>query len=259
MALQVASANGRVIVIGAGIVGTCCALCLQREGFRVTLMDHDEPGSGCSAGNAGLIHSGSVLPLATPGILRRVPGMLVDPKGPLLIRWRYLPALLPWLLRLARNAAPARVEATSRALVPLLRGAMDAYRTFIPRARIHHLFKAQGELYVFRGEAAGAAIAARLALFQTHGIAAIKLDAAALREREPALSGAYTHGYHLPGSAYTVDPRGLTRALAAAFVAEGGELVCLQARGVGRRDRGVVVETTGPTLTCDRVVIAAGA
>jgi glycine/D-amino acid oxidase-like deaminating enzyme len=259
MGPQVARSNGRVIVVGAGIVGTCCALFLQREGFRVTLMDHDEPGSGCSAGNAGLIHSGSVLPLATPGILRRVPGMLTDPDGPLLIRWRYLPALLPWLLRLARNAAPARVEATSRALVPLLRGAMEAYRTFIPRVRIHHLFKDQGELYVFRGEDAGAEIAAKLALYQTHGIAAVELGAAALREREPALSSDYTRGYHLPGSVYTVDPRGLTRALAAGFVAEGGELLRAQARGVARRDRGVVVETSGPSLTCGRLVVAAGA
>src|SRR3984893_11048453 len=84
MGPQVARSNGRVIVVGAGIVGTCCALFLQREGFRVTLMDHDEPGSGCPAGNAGATHSGAVLPLATPEILRRVPGMLTDPEGPLL-------------------------------------------------------------------------------------------------------------------------------------------------------------------------------
>jgi len=136
---------------------------------------------------------------------------------------------------------------------------MEAYRAFIPRVRIHHLFKNQGELYVFRGEAAGPAIADKLALYQTHGIAAVELGAAALREREPALSSAYTHGYHLPGSAYTVDPRGLTRALAAGFVADGGELLRAQARGVSRRGRGVVVETSGPSLTCDRLVVAAGA
>jgi glycine/D-amino acid oxidase-like deaminating enzyme len=185
--------------------------------------------------------------------------MLTDPDGPLLIRWRYLPALFPWLLRLARNAAPARAEAISRALVPLLRGAMEAYRMFIPRVRIHHLFKDRGELYVFRNEAAGTTIADKLALYRAHGIAADALDAAALRAREPALSSSYTRGYHLPGSTYTVDPRGLTRALAAGFVADGGEIVRLHARRIARRDRRVAVETTGPTLTCDRLVVAAGA
>ena len=116
MGPQLASSNGRVVVIGAGIVGTCCALFLQREGFRVTLMDHDEPGSGCSAGNAGLIHSGSVLPLATPGILRRVPGMLTDPEGPLLIRWRYLPvaAALAAAARAQRRARTRRGDLRAR-------------------------------------------------------------------------------------------------------------------------------------------------
>ena len=85
MTLKHPQSNGRarVLVVGAGIVGTCCALWLQRHGFAVTLLDRNEPGSGCSAGNAGILHSGSVLPLATVGILRRVPQMLLDPDGPL--------------------------------------------------------------------------------------------------------------------------------------------------------------------------------
>ena len=33
-----------VTVIGAGIVGVCCALHLQREGLKVRLIDKGEPG-----------------------------------------------------------------------------------------------------------------------------------------------------------------------------------------------------------------------
>lgn len=42
-----------VAVIGAGIVGICSAAFLQREGYRVTLIDAEDPGTMTSFGNAG--------------------------------------------------------------------------------------------------------------------------------------------------------------------------------------------------------------
>ena len=47
--------NGRdrIVVVGAGIVGVCTAWHLLRRGADVTLIDRDEPGLGCSYGNAG--------------------------------------------------------------------------------------------------------------------------------------------------------------------------------------------------------------
>ena len=55
-------------VLGAGVVGLCCAVSLQRAGFSVTLLDRLDPGTGTSFGNAGLIQIDSVVPIATPGI-----------------------------------------------------------------------------------------------------------------------------------------------------------------------------------------------
>ena len=84
-----------IAVIGAGIVGVCVALSLRREGFAVTLVDRQGPGEGTSFGNAAVISPDIVVPAATPGIVRRVPGMLLDPLGPLRIRWSYLPRVAP--------------------------------------------------------------------------------------------------------------------------------------------------------------------
>ena len=67
-----------ITVIGAGMVGTCCALYLQNEGFAVTLLDRSGPGEGASAGNLGGFGVASCPPLAMPGVLRKVPGMLLD-------------------------------------------------------------------------------------------------------------------------------------------------------------------------------------
>ena len=41
-------------IIGAGIQGICISLCLIKKGFKVTLIDHDDPGKdSASYGNAG--------------------------------------------------------------------------------------------------------------------------------------------------------------------------------------------------------------
>ena len=78
-----------VTVVGAGIVGVCSALWLQRAGFRVTLIDAGAVGEGASFGNAGNISPGAVVPYLIPGIWREAPGWLMNPEGPRAVRPGY--------------------------------------------------------------------------------------------------------------------------------------------------------------------------
>ena len=67
--------NGRdaVVVIGAGIVGVCTAWHLLRRGANVLLIDRDEPGLGCSYGNAGAVSFGAARSLPPEYRLGPVP------------------------------------------------------------------------------------------------------------------------------------------------------------------------------------------
>ncbi|TJW92849.1 FAD-dependent oxidoreductase, partial [Neisseria gonorrhoeae] len=97
-----APSTGRhVAIIGAGAVGVISAIEALRTGHRVTLIDPGEPGGqqAASCGNAGWLSSHSVIPPAEPGTWKKVPGYLMDPLGPLAIRWSYLPKALPWLVK----------------------------------------------------------------------------------------------------------------------------------------------------------------
>ena len=87
--------EAEVLVVGAGIVGICCALSLLEKGKRVRLVDKGEPGQGASYGNAGVISPWSCVPQSMPGLWKRVPGWLLDPEGPVSIRPGYLPRVLP--------------------------------------------------------------------------------------------------------------------------------------------------------------------
>ena len=87
---------GEAIVVGAGIVGVSCALYLQRDGHRVTLLDPKGPGNGASFGNAGNLGWASCVPAAMPGVLKKVPQMLFDANGPLKLHWGHVPAAAGW-------------------------------------------------------------------------------------------------------------------------------------------------------------------
>src|ERR1700722_10542227 len=119
-----------IVVIGAGIVGAATAVELLRDGHTVTIVEPGDPGGeqAASYGNGTLLNPSSVIPMSAPGIWKKVPGYLRDPLGPLAIRWRYLPRLLPWLWRfITAGSTSAKVAAIARALQPLLAEAPERH------------------------------------------------------------------------------------------------------------------------------------
>ena len=144
--------SGHTVVIGGGIVGVCCAKCLQQDGHRVTVIDSNGPGEGCSSGNAGQFVTGYCVPLGLPGIVRQVPKMLLDPLGPLTIRWQYLPWLLPWLLRFTAASSARRVQKIAGALHALNKDAMQDFAPLLKDAGAEHLVINNGRLDVYGSE-----------------------------------------------------------------------------------------------------------
>ena len=143
-----------IAVIGAGIVGTCVAYTLARSGAQVTLIDRDEPGQGASFGNSGAISPGSVAPLAMPGVVKTVPGMMVDPESPLFLPPGYLPRALPWLMAFVASSSPERVAQTGVKLADLHRGAIAAHEAMTREVGVPELFMRRGHLHLYPDEAA---------------------------------------------------------------------------------------------------------
>ena len=95
--------NLKIGIIGAGIQGVCNALFLQKKGYQVTLFDRDEPGNAASYGNAGHFSPYASVPLNRPDILSDVPAMLMSSRGPLALKWNYVPKMIPWFSRFVFN------------------------------------------------------------------------------------------------------------------------------------------------------------
>ncbi|MCH7794855.1 MAG: FAD-dependent oxidoreductase [Proteobacteria bacterium] len=249
-----------VVVIGAGIVGVCSALALLRAGFRVTLLERDAPGQGASFGNGAVIGEAAVVPVATPGLLRKVPGMLLDPRGPLALRWSYLPRIAPWLLRFAAASRPKRVEQISIALAALLAGSFAAFDRLLAAADAADMLRRTGWLCVYETEAGLEAYRPMLELQRRRGVSFDILNRDALREFEPALGPIFARAVYYPDVGYALDGLRLVQVLAAAFGRHGGTLTRAEARGfeIGPDGPRAVLTEAGP-VPCDAVVVAAGA
>lgn len=250
----------RVAVIGAGIVGVSAALYLQRDGRQVTLIDPRGPGEGASRGNASVIAAESCVPVATPGIVRRVPGMLMDPLGPLAIRWAYLPKLAPWLWHFIRASTPARVEEISIALRSILRNCTDAFLPLLEAAGEPGMIRRTGWLGVYETEAKWQSAQWALDLQRRRGVEFQVLEAEDIRQFEPSLAPIYRHAVFYPENAYIVNNFRMVQALGAAFVRNGGVHVREEAHDFEFGPNGPShVLTNGGRHACDAVVITAGA
>src|SRR5580658_8905927 len=119
------------IVLGAGVAGLSTALYLQRAGVAVAVIDPLGPAGGASFGNAGLLSPDTAVPIALPGMLRKVPGWLTDPLGPLSVRPSYFPRALPWLLRWIESGRLSRVLAISDAMRALHRETLTCWQELL--------------------------------------------------------------------------------------------------------------------------------
>lgn len=214
-----------IVVVGAGIVGACVAYALRRRGLEVDLIDREEPGRGASFGNSGAISPGSVVPLATPGVLGTVPGMLLDPSAPLYVPPSYLVKAFPWLVRFVAAARPERVRAISQALATLHAGAIENHLRLAAEVGAPELVIRAGHLHLYRDAAAREADAASWDLRRRHGVAFEPLDRDGVLALEPGVAGGYAAGVFLADHATCTNPHRYVTRIVAAFVERGGQLV----------------------------------
>lgn len=261
MATVQGASGAPVIVIGGGLVGLSSALQLQRRGVEVTLLDPGDIEAAASYGNAGQIVVGAVVPVAGPGTLAKVPRWLADPLGPLAIRWRYLPRMIPWLVRFLRAGRRDRVAAISAAMASLSDHVLLDTQGLVDEADAAILLRPSPHLSLYRDRASWEADGPGWALRVKAGQPYALLEGDALRDSEPALGPAVGFAAAMLGRYYVSDPGALMLAYAARFRAQGGAIHVGRATGF-RRDGAHVVGVEladGATLPASAVVLAAGA
>ncbi|WP_406834003.1 NAD(P)/FAD-dependent oxidoreductase [Pseudomonas asiatica] len=254
------SSSQNAVVIGGGIVGVCCALYLQREGHKVTLIDPAAPGDSTAKWSCGQMAVSEVIPLSKPGILMKIPGWLLDQKGPLALRPSALPGILPWFLRFLACARSSKIHEIAEDMARLTQHVYTDYAPLLDACPDKSLLGDRPILEVFDSPAGLAHERPHLELRKQLGFKSEELDGAAIGDLEPALAGKFQHGLMFPDWRAVSDTEGFIAALTESFIAQGGVRLRQTAVKIDEnhdRASGVTM-ANGIRLPADHVVVAAG-
>tara|TARA_B100000809_G_scaffold153653_1_gene151039 strand:- start:1044 stop:2294 length:1251 start_codon:yes stop_codon:yes gene_type:complete len=203
-----------VTVIGAGIVGICCALELANSGLTVRVIDREGPAEGTSFGNAGVISPWSCVPQSLPGQWKNIPRWILSPEGPVALRWSYLPYLMPWLARFLASAQVSRIDRIADGILSLNRNCPDLYRELLRGTGHENLVRDSCYIHVFRDSRQADSGQVQWALRRERGVPMEFVSGDEAREIEPALSPAYQGAVLIRGQARALNPGRLGQVLA---------------------------------------------
>jgi D-amino-acid dehydrogenase len=255
-----AAESETAVVVGGGIVGTCCALYLQRSGYQVTLVDPAEPGDSTAKWSCGQISVGEIIPLSKPGILMKIPGWLIDQTGPLALRPGALPGILPWFLRFLSCARHGRITEIAGEMASLTQNVFADYAPLLDACDNKALLVQRPIIEVFDSATGIERERVHNETREALGFRSQTLNAAEIGDLEPALAGRFSHGLLLPQWRFVSDTEGFIAALTDSFLSQGGRRVRFGADRIDEsngRATGVTL-ANGERIGASQVVIAAG-
>nr|WP_227270772.1 FAD-dependent oxidoreductase [Roseobacter sp. H9] len=248
-----------VVVVGAGIVGVSTGIWLRRAGAEVTIVDRLGPGEGTSHGNAGVLAAVSMVPVTTPGLIPKAPGMLLSRDFPLYLRWGYLPRLMPWLMRYLANANDSDTRRIAKDLTPIVSDSVLQHRALVAELGLTKWVTDSDYCFAYRDRAAFEAEAYVWALRKTAGFEPQLIEGRDVLDYEPNISPDIKLLATLKDHGFIRDPGGYVRALAEAFKGIGGAIRTADVTDFDLRGGAIHgVETSTGRIACDDVVLATG-
>ncbi|QHD00771.1 amino acid dehydrogenase [Pseudomonas sp. S04] len=248
----------QVVVLGAGIVGVCTALHLQRRGCAVTLVDKGLPGRETSFGNAGIIQREAIEPYAFPRDLASLINVATKRDIGVNYHLRAMPEYVPALVRYWANSAPRHYQAIADAFRTLIEHSISEHSELIEQSGSQNLIVRKGWIQAFRSPKQFDEAVERAVRVSAHGVLSEPLDGVALRLAEPALSDALVGGIHWLQPWTCIEPGELVQRYADLFVREGGEIVRGDARSLRQSGAGWSVATDSGSVGASQVVVALG-
>jgi D-amino-acid dehydrogenase len=250
---------GKITVLGAGIVGICCALELQQKGYQVTLIDRRGFGRETSYGNAGLLSISSVTPLASPVLLNRLFRLATNQDSDFLIRYSHLPWLLPWLTKFLMRCNRKTYMNDGVAMSKLTLPSIEKHLSWIKQANAGHLLNPVGALKLYRNSQKFERNALERELYDHCGVKYSIIDRAECNDLEPDLHDVFEKGLLIEETQSLRDPQALSQCYAELFLSLGGQFEQADVKQiVNRSNQWEVISEKGKD-TVDKLVLCLGA
>jgi D-amino-acid dehydrogenase len=193
----------KVVVLGAGVIGTTTAYYLALSGHEVTVIDRQpSPALETSFANAGEISPGYASPWAAPGIPAKAVKWLMMRHAPLIVQPMPDLAKISWVAKMLLNCTSAAYGVNKSRMVRLAEYSRDCLIDLRKTTGITYDERTQGTLQLFRTQKQVDGAYKDIKVLKEDGVAFEVLDADGCIAAEPALADKrhkIAGGLRLPG------------------------------------------------------------
>ena len=249
-----------VAIIGAGIQGVCISLFLIKKGFKVTLIDRDEPGkNSASYGNAGHFSPYASVPMNRPDILVDIPAMLLSTTGPLSLKWNYVPKMIPWFLKFIKSCSKKNMMHTAKYMHQILNLALPAYDELFQDIDVSRLVENKGIVYFWTNKDLKSR-ELEINIRKELGAEQQLLKPDEIHDLEPNIRKIYHGGVFYPSARHARNPKKILLKLLDLFLKRGGHFEKQNVETINFSiDNKPIIKTNLNSYIFDKVVIACGA
>jgi D-amino-acid dehydrogenase len=249
----------KIVIVGGGVVGLFTALYLQKKGAEVTVIDRGDLADGCSYGNAGLIVPSHVIPLASPGMLRKGMKNLFRPSSPVAARMFPNPGLMRWYLRFAGAATGKHVQESIPVLKELSLLSKSLYKEIKETGKPDFPMWHKGLLMLYQSQKNGDELLEEAEIARHAGLMVNELSVADIQRLEPDALPNVSGGVHYHCDDH-LNPSALMKSLIAHLEQSGVNLVrnCALQKIRTSGSKAITLETQKGPLGFDNLVITAG-
>ena len=250
--------KNHVVIIGAGIIGVCCALKLVERGLSVILVDSNVPCGGASFGNAGVISPWSCVPQSVPGLWKKVPKWVIDPEGPIFIRKRYLASFLPWALKFLQAGNVEKVEKIGDAMMVLSERSPSHYRELLSGTSELELVKDSYYIFAYKKAEQASFDHFGWQMRKKRKVPLSLINAEQLQELEPYISKKFEAAILLHEQARALSPHGIGKAFVSKARALGVKFFQSKVKFIQKEDNVWVTNCAENKYFSGKLVLAAG-
>ena len=251
--------KGRVGIIGAGIQGVCNALFLQKKGYDVTLFDRTDPGNNsASYGNAGHFSPYASVSLNRPDVLLDVPAMLLSSRGPLALKWNYVPKMIPWFVKFLFNCSKNKMMHTAKYMHQILDIALPAFDELFEDIDIEGLVEKKGILYIW-DKTNLKSRELEINMRKEIGVDQQVVTPKEIHDLEPNIKPFYHGGVYYNYARHARDPKKILLKLFDLFLKKGGKFLKLNINDLDFDEEKPVVRSEAQRFIFDKLVICCGA
>lgn len=255
-----ASSDFDIIVIGAGVVGTSCALWLQRAGLNVGLIDRIEPGQGTSFGNAGVFADYANLTLNSPSLPLNIPAKLYGIDPPVSLRYGYALRMIPWFWKFLLQCRTEQAKHSAYWVGYLCENAREGFVPLMEMTKAESFIRKTGVIQIFKTEQAYGDGDQTVTRLKARNYTSHTITPADLADLEPNIKQPFYKGIYHEDAWNMTSPGGLVAHMAKAFIEGGGSFLQQNVTSITRlSDDLQQVKCESATYHAPQLVLASGA